>query len=115
MDAPKITVQRARHLRVQMTLPEVLLWQVLRGKRLSGYRFRRQHPFGPYVLDFYCDAAKLAVEVDGDDHRRRAETDALRDAWLASQGVRTLRIPAVEILKDLPAVTDWILREVMGE
>jgi len=51
-----------------MTLPEVVLWQHLRGRHFSGPRFRRQHPAGPYVLDFYCPAAKLAVEIDGYVH-----------------------------------------------
>jgi len=77
-----------------MTAPEARLWISLKGHRAAGLKFRRQHPPGPYVLDFYCDSAKLAVEIDGfvhatDDHPQR---DAARDAWLAARGVRTLRI-----------------------
>ena len=75
-----------------MSLPEVLLWQQLR-KRINGIQFRRQHPAGPYVLDFYCATANLAVEVDGEAHnsRERAERDVARDEWLASQDVGVLQ------------------------
>jgi very-short-patch-repair endonuclease len=90
----------ARRLRRRMSLPEVLLWKVLRGSGI-GLHFRKQHPLGPYVLDFYCDEAKLAVEVDGYAHGTddRPERDARRDAWLAEKGVRTLRISAREVLR----------------
>ncbi len=96
-----------------MSLPEVLLWRTLRGQALGGLRFRRQHPLGPFVLDFYCDAARLAVEVDGAGHhqpaRRRHDLD--RDAWLAQRGVRTLRIPARVVLKDMRSALETILAE----
>src|SRR5260370_33825496 len=63
--APEKTFRRARQLRQQMSLPEVVLWQALRKARFAGLRIRRQHPIGPYILDFYCPAARLAIEVDG--------------------------------------------------
>jgi very-short-patch-repair endonuclease len=92
-----------------MTLPEVALWHVLR-ERPGGFKFRRQHPVGPYVLDFYCAAASLAVEVDGmahdmGDHPAR---DERRDLWLAGQGIFVLRVPATEVLRDLDAVVTAI-------
>ncbi|WP_404333539.1 endonuclease domain-containing protein [Sphingomonas sp. MMS12-HWE2-04] len=104
LHGPKKTQDFARTLRRRMTLPEVLLWQALRT-RPEGLRFRRQHPAGIYVLDFFCPASKLAVEVDGEAHARgdRAERDAIRDRWLCTQGVRVLRIPAPVILSDLEA------------
>jgi very-short-patch-repair endonuclease len=85
-----------------MTLPEVLLWEQLRGQRLEGLRFRRQHPIGPYVLDFYCPSAKLAIEVDGAVHDSpdQALSVGRRDAWLNVHGVRVLRFDASEILQD---------------
>jgi very-short-patch-repair endonuclease len=91
----------AKRLRHRMSLPEVLLWRMLKGRQLDGLHFRRQHPLGPYVLDFYCDAAKLCVEVDGYVHGTGAylHRDPRRDAWLASQGVRTLRISAELVLQ----------------
>jgi very-short-patch-repair endonuclease len=100
--APTETFKRARTLRRAMTLPELLLWEKLRGRRLERLRFRRQHPMGPYILDFYCPSAALAVEVDGLVHEgaEKATRDALRDRWLAERNVRVLRIPASDILKD---------------
>jgi very-short-patch-repair endonuclease len=85
-----------------MSLPEIVLWQALRKKRLPGVRFRRQHPFGPYILDFYCPAARLAVEVDGlaHDTAGQASHDERRRVWLAQQGVRVLRIRARDVLRD---------------
>ena len=99
---PILTFKRARALRRDMTLPEVVLWEALRGSRLEGWRFRRQHPMGPYVLDFYCPSARLAVEVDGavHDHPDRIRHDARRDEWLAKQNVRVLRVMAVDVLDD---------------
>ncbi|MBO6717763.1 MAG: endonuclease domain-containing protein [Rhizobiaceae bacterium] len=96
------TFRRARKLRRDMSLPEVLLWEHLRAGRLDGYRFRRQHPVGPYVLDFYCASAQLAVEVDGAQHDlpQQLAHDRRRDTNLAQRGIRTLRIAAADILKD---------------
>src|SRR5579883_2615614 len=68
MRAPKMTIHSARHLRRALAMPEVRLWNRLR-KRIPGHPvFRRQHPIGPYVLDFYCTTARLAVEIDGISH-----------------------------------------------
>ena len=86
MRAPTETFDRARRLRREMTLPEVLLWRALRRKTLGGLRFRKQHAMSQCVLDFYLPSARLAVEVDGEAHDRGAnpERDARRDAWLAA-------------------------------
>lgn len=102
MRAPDRTVIRARALRRRMSLPEVLLWQALRKEALAGLRFRRQHPIGPYVLDFYCASARLAVEVDGFAHDTavRAHHDERRVAWLAQRGVSVLRICADDVLRN---------------
>ncbi|MDO7844025.1 endonuclease domain-containing protein [Sphingomonas immobilis] len=109
---PRKTVEKARCLRRQLTPPEVKLWQWLR-ERPGGLKFRRQHPIGPYVLDFYHAATKLAIEVDGEAHDRgeRPERDGARDAWLAEQGLRTLRIPATDVMREFDAVTRMILAE----
>ena len=97
-----------------MSLPEVMLWQNLRGGRLDGLRFRRQHPMGAYILDFYCDAAKLGVEVDGAYHTLgdNPGRDLERDAWFAAHGVETLRIPAIDVLTDLSGPLAVILATV---
>jgi very-short-patch-repair endonuclease len=97
--------RRSKQLRRELTLPEILLWQHLRRNGTS-HHWRKQHPAGPYSLDFYCDAAKLCVEVDSEAHERgdRPERDAHRDAWLATNGIETLRIRAVDVIKNLEGV-----------
>ncbi|MBO9499679.1 MAG: DUF559 domain-containing protein [Novosphingobium sp.] len=107
---PRETLKRARKLRCEMTLPEGLLWRELR-KRPDGFKFRRQHPAGIYILDFYCAAVRLAVEVDGavhngDDAARKA---ARRSEYLISQKVATLRVPARAVLEDVGATTRRIV------
>ena len=106
----KGTVRSARRLRREMTLPEVVLWQVLR-KRPGELKFRRQHPSGAYSLDYYCSDAGLAIEVDGEAHGfgNRPERDEARDRWLFSAGIETMRIPATEILRDVDAVVRGII------
>jgi very-short-patch-repair endonuclease len=85
-----------------MTLPEVALWRELRGGRLKGCRFRRQHPVGPYILDFYCPAVRLAVEIDGAVHEGAAQArhDTHRDQWLRYNGITVLRVAASDVLGD---------------
>ena len=102
MRAPDKTFSRARELRRKMSLPEVVLWQALRNGKLAGLRFRRQHPIGPYILDFYCPSARLAVEVDGlaHDSAARVRYDDNRQAWLAQRGITVLRIGAGDVLQD---------------
>ena len=102
MQAPDKTFSRARELRGGMSLPEILLWQVLRRGRLAGLRCRRQHPIGPYILDFYCPSARLAIEVDGFAHDTAVQQhhDELRQAWLTQRNVTVLRIRATDVLKD---------------
>ncbi len=107
---PPSTIKRCKKSRREMSFPEVLLWQQLR-KRPGGFKWRHQHPAGVYELDFYCDAVHLAVEVDGEAHNRgdRPARDLRRDAWVARQGVRTLRVPAKAILTDLESVVRYII------
>lgn len=103
-------VSRARVLRRALTPPEARLWVCLRGKQLGGLKFRRQHPVGPYVLDFYCSKARLAVEVDGQQHGEAAQSehDALRTHWLAVQDIAVLRVGAEEVRADLDSILTWI-------
>lgn len=100
----------ARKLRREMTLPEVLLWKDLRGKKL-GLKFRNQHPIPPYVVDFYCASARLVVEIDGfaHDNAERATRDAKRDRALIEKGYDVLRLPASLILNDMEAALDAIV------
>ena len=105
INGPAGTIKLARKLRSEMSLPEMVLWRQLR-ERPGGFKFRRQHPAGRYVLDFYCAAIRLAIEVDGATHDGfdAARHDAARSTSIRSQHVATLRIPATAVLHDIEAV-----------
>jgi len=93
-----------------MSEPEVMLWSRLRGRGPQRVTFRRQHPLGSIILDFFCPSARLAVEVDGRTHcddTARAK-DAARDRCLGAQGIEVMRIPASWVYRDLSAVADAI-------
>src|SRR5215210_9408697 len=98
-----------------MSPPENALWRVLRS-RPEGLQFRRQHPFGPYVLDFYCKAAGLAVEVDGMAHSMGTNPakDERRDNYLLANGVERLRIAAADVRGDLDAVLIIIVQHCIS-
>jgi very-short-patch-repair endonuclease len=104
-----VSTERARSLRKQMTPPERRLWNVLKC-RPDGLKFRRQHPLGPYVLDFFCHEAAVAVEVDGLAHELGCNPvrDSRRDEWVAEQGVRTLRFRATDVRDNLEGVLTTI-------
>ena len=112
--------ERARQLRKQLTPTEKALWQELRGRNLEGYKFLRQHPILVeddgretfVVVDFYCAAAKLIIEVDGLAHAGRQEQDAARDLSTCLRGYRVLRVSACQVEEDLPGVLHTIKREV---
>jgi very-short-patch-repair endonuclease len=110
LTGPGSTIAKARKLRRTMSLPEVLLWKELR-KRPGGFKWRKQHPAGPFILDFACLEARLAVEVDGETHDRgnTPAHDEARDQWLMAQGYRTLRVPAREVLKNIEGALAHIL------
>ena len=105
---PEVAI--ARKLRRDMSYPEVLLWRALRGAR-TGVRFRRQHPVGPYVVDFYASSARLCVEVDGEAHDRgeRPAGDVERDRFLRKNGYRLCRVAARDVLANLDAAIRMIV------
>ena len=107
----KSTIKVARKLRSEMSLPETQLWQQLR-KRPGGYKFRRQHPAGEYVLDFFCASAKLDIEVDGSTHDSAPQVrkDEARSRFLRRRGIATTRIPAQLVLEDLEPVVRRIVQ-----
>jgi very-short-patch-repair endonuclease len=108
--SPIKQVKRARQLRREMSLPEVLLWQQLR-RRPGGYKFRRQFPTAGLTTDFACLERRLVIEVDGETHDfgDRPRRDAARDALLMRTGFVVLRIRARDVLQDLDAVVRWIV------
>jgi very-short-patch-repair endonuclease len=100
----------ARNLRQSSTDAEQHLWRLLRNRRLTGHKFRRQHPIPPYVLDFYCHAKKLAIELDGGQHNTdeaRAH-DEIRTRFLASRGIHVLRFWNDAVLTETDAVLEAI-------
>ncbi|WP_271065817.1 DUF559 domain-containing protein [Caulobacter sp. NIBR1757] len=102
--------KRARSLRREMSKPEVWLWTRLRVRLEGQPPFRRQHPMGHYILDFFCPQAKLVVEIDGQGHwtEEQAAHDARRDAWLRAEGLTVQRIAASEVLADPDAIADGL-------
>lgn len=104
------SVMRARSLRREMTLPEGMLWQVLR-QRPHGLKFRRQHPIGRCIVGFYCPAAQLVIEVDGVSHSmgNNPKRDVHRDHWIRGRGLRVLRFAAADVINDLQSVVTAIL------
>lgn len=100
---------RARELRRDMTPEEAILWERLRRNQLNGLHFRRQQVFAGFIIDFYCDAAALAIELDGGIHGEQMEYDQQRDAVLTGKGIRVLRIPNESVRSNMAIV----LREIL--
>ena len=100
---PQLTAN-GRQLRQNMTPAERTLWQRLRGKRLGGYKFRRQQPFGGYVLDFICLEAKLVIEIDGGQHAEQVAYDEARTRDLEVAGFTVLRFWNNEVLQQTEVV-----------
>ena len=97
-----------RILRTNMTDAERALWQVLRGRQISGIKFRRQHPLGDYILDFVSLEIKLIIEVDGGQHASQVEYDQVRTEYLQSAGFQVLRFWNNEVLMEIEAVKENI-------
>ncbi|KAA5805014.1 endonuclease domain-containing protein [Alkalicaulis satelles] len=100
----------ARQLRQRLTNAETILWSRLKSGRLNGWRFRRQHPIGPYVADFACVPARLTIEVDGETHWRAAEIahDRRRSAFIRARGFHELRVWNNDVYDNLDGVLDAI-------
>ena len=99
-------------LRSDMTPPERRLWSRLRQRQLIGLRFRRQHPLGPYIADFYCHEAGLVIEIDGASHRgERKNRDHERDRWMTSRGLNVIRVRSIDVRDNLDGVLATIARE----
>ena len=109
-EKPAKSVHRARKFRRDLSLPEAMLWQLLRAST-SGFKFRKQHPAGPYILDFFCARANLAIEIDGISHDMgdRPARDEHRDHFLREHRIDTLRIPARDVLDSFESVAQSIV------
>ncbi|MEQ1717803.1 MAG: endonuclease domain-containing protein [Hyphomicrobium sp.] len=104
--------ERARELRKTMSTPERKLWRALSNRQAGDLRFRRQHPIGPYVVDFVCLERRLVIEVDGGQHGEAAQMahDVRRSAWLQSEGFAVLRFWSNDVMRDCDGVVEAILR-----
>lgn len=106
--------QLQRQLRSNMTDAEKAVWQMLRGRQMSGYRFRRQHPFGDYILDFVCLSAKLVIEIDGGQHAEQVAADNQRDQFLRDAGLQVLRFWNNQVLSEIEAVREAIWQSLQA-
>jgi very-short-patch-repair endonuclease len=102
--SPPAIQQQAKKLRWQMTPAETKLWDRLKNKQLHGLKFRRQHPLHHFILDFYCHAHRLVVEVDGGIHASQRDYDEARSEWLSQRGFRVIRFTNEEVLNDIEGV-----------
>jgi len=101
----------ARKLRRETTNAEQLLWHLLRNRRFNGFKFRRQHPVGEYVLDFYCHEARLGVELDGGQHNEAGQRrkDEARSSFLAGEGITVIRFWNNDVLRETEGVMEELL------
>ena len=102
--------ERRKALRNNSTPAESILWRVMKGKGISGWKFRRQQGIGPYILDFYCPELRLGVELDGNSHDYKYEYDEQRRSFLKQQGIPILRFSNEAVLNGLEGVIDEIQR-----
>jgi very-short-patch-repair endonuclease len=111
---PEYILTFARTLRNKQTDAENLLWLMLRDRRLAGFKFRREHPVGRYIIDFYCHEAKLAIELDGGGHNedQTKEYDQLRSKELSGAGIRIERFWNNDVLSSLESVLEHIYRAI---
>ena len=108
--------KNARRLCRNATIPERMRWNRLRGGKLAGWKFRRQQPIGPYIVDFFCHEVALVVEVDGRSHDERGKEDSRREAFLRDQQrLQVLRVNNDEVLSETEAVLFAILRAAGNE
>lgn len=110
--SPEI-LEKAKNLREKMTPEEEILWEFLRKKKVTGLRFRRQHPISMFIADFYCHAIKLVIEVDGGYHKKKEqkEYDAGRTSEMKELGIKIIRFKNEEVLNDFQAVKQQIISD----
>jgi very-short-patch-repair endonuclease len=108
------TLEKRRLLRRNHTLAERLLWNKLRGKRFQGIKFFRQYGVGSYILDFYCPLLKLAIEADGGQHFQvnGQAYDKVREKYMHSVGIRTIRFTNIEIMRNMAGVLESISERI---
>ena len=114
MKRPTKLVAHSRRMRHEPAPAEALMWRLLRGRRLAGLKFRRQHPVGPYIADFYCAAALLVVELDGESHVGQETRDRARDTHFADLGLLVMRFWNSQLYEEQEAVVEEVYRVATG-
>ena len=109
---PPRQTSNARRLRRDATVPERLLWGRLRDRRWGDVKFRRQHPIGPYVTDFFCAEHNLVIELDGHSHDTTAKADLTREENLRKRGFRIIRFTNDSVIQDLGGVLEAIANAI---
>lgn len=112
---PRDAIARARRLRQLATTAERLFWELVRNRQFAGFKFRRQHPIGPYTVDFYCAALRVVVELDGAAHRGRKAEDAYRQEWLERRGFRVIRFTNRQVEEETRSVRLRLLEVLRQE
>lgn len=107
----KMSLKQRKHLRQNLTNPEKIIWQKLRNRQIRGFKFRRQHNIGKFIVDFYCDEIKLIIEIDGDVHAFQEEQDKKRQIFLENRGMRIVRYTNYEVRDNLMGVLEDILKK----
>lgn len=117
LGANPLIFQRAEDLRRKMTKTEKELWEVLKNKKLGGFKFRRQHPISKFILDFYCHEAKFGIEIDGKVHNSKSQKfyDDDRSEILREYGIKIIRFQNDEIIENIEEVKLKILSELKRE
>ena len=110
--SPPNVRQRAKELRKDQTKAEAILWEKLRNRKLSGHKFRRQQPIGPFIVDFYCRKSKLVIELDGGIHQAQKGYDTARTQWLEDNSFTVLRFLNQEVEENIEAVFSTILENL---
>ena len=110
---PPSSTELARKLRADTTPPERILWGMLRNRRLGGFKFRRQVPFGRYVVDFYCHELRLVVELDGMSHDGQRDKDAARTLYLESINLSVIRVTNSQLATNPEGVARFILSRAL--
>ena len=100
----QIQRERRRGLRENQTEAEILLWERIRDRKLNGLKFRRQYGVGPYILDFFCSDKRIAIELDGEQHKNNQEYDTERDLYLNDKDIKVLRFWNEELIRDIEGI-----------
>ena len=108
--------QQARRLREHATPAELVLWEALRNRKTGGFKFRRQQVIEGFITDFYCEEAKLAIEIDGGVHKKadQKEIDAHREIVFKARGIHTIRLKNECIISNLQTALEQIITTANG-